>query len=53
MTPYLGNAAYVNYADASLTDWQQAYWGANYPRLQTIKHSVDPSGVFAFPQAVQ
>ena len=53
MTPHLGNGAYVNYADASLTGWQQAYWGANYPRLQTIKRSVDPAGVFTFPQAVQ
>ncbi len=53
MTPYLGNGAYVNYADASLTGWQLAYWGANYPRLQTIKRSVDPSGVFTFPEAVQ
>ena len=53
MTPYLGNGAYVNYADASLTGWQQAYWGANYPRLQAVKHAVDPAGVFTFPQAVQ
>ena len=29
MTPFLGNGAYVNYADPSLHDWQQAYYGRN------------------------
>ena len=53
MTPHLGNGAYVNYPDASLTGWQQAYWGDNFGRLRTIKHSVDPAGVFTFPHAVQ
>ncbi|KAL3301671.1 FAD binding domain-containing protein [Colletotrichum asianum] len=27
-------------------DWQQAYWGANYERLLSIKKTVDPDDVF-------
>lgn len=53
MTPFVGNAAYVNYADASLRDWQTAYYGGNYPRLQTVKQSYDPDNVFHFPQSVE
>ncbi|MGH7211463.1 MAG: BBE domain-containing protein, partial [Acetobacteraceae bacterium] len=26
--------------------WQQAYWGANYPRLLAIKNKYDPDGLF-------
>jgi FAD/FMN-containing dehydrogenase len=52
MTPYVGNTAYVNYADPQLRDWQQAYYGANYVRLQTVKQRYDPDELFTFPQAV-
>jgi FAD/FMN-containing dehydrogenase len=53
MAPWLGNAAYVNYADAAITDYGTAYYGANYPRLQQAKSAYDPHGLFTFPQAVQ
>ena len=33
MTPTWGDGAYVNYADASLQDYQRAYFGANAARL--------------------
>jgi FAD/FMN-containing dehydrogenase len=52
MTPFAGDHAYVNYADPSLRGWQQAYYGANYPRLQAIKRQYDGDGLFTFPQAV-
>jgi FAD/FMN-containing dehydrogenase len=51
--PLVGRGAYVNYADAGLTDWEDAYWGANYPRLRQIKAKYDPDRVFDFPQAVR
>jgi FAD/FMN-containing dehydrogenase len=53
MTPYLGSGAYVNYCDNSIVDWEAAYWGANYPRLQSVKASVDPDNVFVGRQTVR
>ncbi|CAG8947981.1 unnamed protein product [Penicillium salamii] len=38
--------AYVNEADADETDFQQSFWGENYPRLQEIKASRDPDDLF-------
>ena len=26
--------------------WQEAYWGANYPKLRAIKQKYDPDGLF-------
>ena len=51
--PLIGPGAYVNYADPDLADWQQAYYGANYPRLQRVRTTYDPDGLFAFPQAIR
>jgi FAD/FMN-containing dehydrogenase len=52
MTPYVGNAAYVNYVDPSLIGWQDAYFGQNYHRLQRVKQAYDAGNVFYFPQSV-
>jgi len=51
--PLIGPGAYVNYADPDLPDWQQAYYGANYARLQRVRATYDPDGLFAFPQAIR
>jgi hypothetical protein len=51
--PLIGPGAYVNYADPDLQDWPQAYYGANYPRLQRVRATYDPDGLFAFPQAIR
>jgi hypothetical protein len=53
MVPYLGNRAYVNYIDPELTDWERAYFGDNYPRLQRVKATYDPGNLFTFSQAVR
>ena len=49
MSRDVGNAAYVNYVDPTLTDWQHAYYGANYPRLQRVKQHVRPRRRVPFP----
>ncbi len=52
MRPYASGQAYQNYIDPALTNWRQAYYGANYTRLTQVKAKYDPDRVFTFPQAV-
>ncbi|WP_245687654.1 FAD-binding oxidoreductase, partial [Streptacidiphilus griseoplanus] len=52
MRPYASGQAYQNYVDPRLTDWQQAYYGANLARLRKVKAAYDPGRLFSFPQAV-
>ncbi|MBN8993946.1 MAG: FAD-binding oxidoreductase [Rhizobiales bacterium] len=50
--PHMSGGTYVNYPDLELTDWQQAYWGGNLPRLRAIKRAVDPANLFTHAQSV-
>jgi FAD/FMN-containing dehydrogenase len=38
--------AYGNEADVAEPNWQQSFWGANYPKLQQIKKKYDPGMLF-------
>jgi hypothetical protein len=40
------SGAYLNEADPTEPNWQQAFWGSNYPRLLDLKMKWDPDGVF-------
>lgn len=50
MGPYFSGGVYVNYMQAELPDWQQAYYGANYAKLAQVKQAYDKAHVFRFPQ---
>lgn len=43
-SPY--GAAYVNEGNLEEPNWQEAYWGSNYPRLFELRRKWDPTGVF-------
>jgi FAD/FMN-containing dehydrogenase len=52
MRPYVSGMAYQNYIDPAQQQWQNAYYGSNYPRLLGVQRRVDPHHYFTFPQAI-
>ncbi len=44
--------AYVSESDYFEADWQNAFWGANYPRLLAVKDRYDPKGLFVVHHGV-
>ncbi|HEY3783772.1 MAG TPA: FAD-dependent oxidoreductase [Steroidobacteraceae bacterium] len=41
-----GAGSYVSETDFFRSDWREAFWGTNYPRLKAIKDRYDPEGFF-------
>ena len=41
-----GTGAYLAESDYFQPQWQQAFWGSNYPRLLAVKHKYDAEGLF-------
>ncbi|CAG8555270.1 26872_t:CDS:1 [Dentiscutata erythropus] len=48
-----GKAAYINYIDSTVENWQEAYYADNYPRLQKVKTHWDPTNFFQFEQSIE
>ncbi len=43
---------YRNYPNLKFPNWQQAYYGRSYAKLQQIKLAYDPDNLFHYPQSV-
>ncbi|HEU5002697.1 MAG TPA: FAD-binding oxidoreductase [Actinomycetota bacterium] len=52
LAPLVGSGAYVNYIDPELGGWQEAYYGDNLARLQSVVRRYDPDGVLRFAQGL-
>jgi hypothetical protein len=48
--PVVGS--YVSESDYFEPGWQDAFWGANYPRLLSVKDRYDPQGLFTVHHGV-
>ncbi|PRW57319.1 FAD-binding isoform A [Chlorella sorokiniana] len=53
MKKYDLNAAYANYQPDALSNYEEAYWAGNAPRLAAIKTKYDPLGLFSKPGTMQ
>jgi FAD/FMN-containing dehydrogenase len=46
-------AHYRNYPDINFKDWETAYYGNNYSRLQAVKRKYDADDLFHYPQSIK
>jgi len=46
------NKSYSCYADITLEDWKELYYGSALPRLIALKKQLDPTNLFRNPQSL-
>ena len=47
------SAQYRNYPDINFPNWESAYYGKHYAKLQQLKSQLDPEDVFHYAQSVR
>jgi hypothetical protein len=52
MQPYSTGGAYLNYTDALLKNWSDAYYAGHYSKLQQLKGRYDPQQLLRFAQGI-
>ena len=52
LSPWRTGQEYSNYGNRKLTNWANAYYGVNLPRLRRIKARRDPRNLFRFAQSI-
>ena len=52
LNPYTPNESYQNFPNRMISDWQQAYYAENFPRLVQVKTKYDPANLFQNTQSI-
>jgi len=50
--PHTQAGAFQNWPYQGIADWRTAYYGANFPRLVTVKKRYDPADLFHYSQSI-
>ena len=50
--PHTQDQSFQNWPYAGVTDWRTAYYGANFPRLVSVKKAYDPANLFRYAQSI-
>jgi hypothetical protein len=52
LNPYTPNESYQNFPNRMISDWQEAYYAENFPRLVQVKAKYDPHNLFQNTQSI-